>query len=99
MGTLQWPEVTRYWAGSGPGRGSVQEKPFTVWSRSAEAPPQVHMMVLDLEVISERVQAGSPQMLTPFAPLRKRLPGDNAKPRPPPRTRASPRASPTVCLT
>lgn len=53
MGTLPQSEVTRYWEGSGPGRGSVLEKPLTVWSRRAETPPQVHMMVLDLEVISE----------------------------------------------
>ena len=69
------------------------------WPRSAEAPPQVHTMVLDLEVISERVQASNPQMLIPLAPSRKRLPGDNTKPRLPPGTHASPQASPTVCLT
>lgn len=39
--------------GLAPGGGSVLEKSLTVWSRSAEPPPQVHMMVLDVEVISE----------------------------------------------
>lgn len=53
MGTLPRSDVARCREGSGPGRGSVLEKPLTVWSRSAEPPPQVHMMVLDVEVISE----------------------------------------------
>lgn len=53
MGTLQQSDIARCWEGSGPGTGSVLEKPLTVWSGSVEPLPQVHMMVLDVEVISE----------------------------------------------